>query len=240
VNQDFALLLTPAIARRLLRLPSRPMIDLPPEVAEIAEQDRIPLNEFDSFICPPTPERVAISQFMLDCNMRGSLEARYHPCMDETSILNVARLTRSPVTVLTTRRKDIWRDAAKNLFMTNVTYRQLQERDDYWIDDHCRDVLIFDLQIRNSIYLAARLAREFARTFIYVSYTVPDEQTPNWTGLAGTLFPDMPNPTLRHLGEEPLQSLAQRAAYYNNALFLEYISDTKLKEIEARMLSSKD
>lgn len=194
MNRDFVLPATPAVARRLLLLKRLCPIDLPDDLAELAQRDRIGEAAFDAMICPYTPERAAVTQFLLDNNLRGIVQARGHPCINELSMLNIARLAAAAKITVLTRRAGCWRAAANAWFLDHVDIRPPLNLTGRWIDERRGGPLIIDLHDDNYRLFCRPLMREFPQVMFYQSLQVSPTPRLHWRELAALLFPTMPSP----------------------------------------------
>ena len=220
MNQDLALLATPANARRL-RLFSRILpIELSPAISALATQDCLDQRVFDSLVCPYDAVKHTVTQFLLDCDLRGTVQTAYHPEVNPVALLNAVRLVTTEIIVITGRRH-VWSMAATAL---NIT---LQIGSLAWLEQHLeridrRSVLIVETDDREiASHLLRNVSREFPRTIIYdisdLARLVP------WVVWAQLLFPAMPHPLFpRMIAEMPAWErvpMAAVALFYNVALF---------------------
>jgi hypothetical protein len=226
VNQDFALLATPANARRLLRFSRIFQIELSPAIIALATQDCLGEQAFDSLVCPYDRVKHTVSQFLLDCNLRGAVQTAYHPEINPITLLNVVRLAAAEIVVVTGRRR-AWSMAAKAL---NIPLRTGSLT---WLEQSLeqidrRSAVIVETDDREiASYLLRNISREFARTIIYdtsdLARLVP------WVVWAQLLFPAMPHPLFpRMVADMPAAwasvSLAAIAVFYNVALFPDLVT----------------
>lgn len=210
MNRDFILKATPAVARRLLRFNQITRLDLPDGVEALAQQDRITETDFDPIICPYTPERAEITQFLLDNDMRGIVQASYHPMIDEITLLNIARISGDSKISVFSKRSIFWHKAARAWFLTDIDIRAPFDVAEQWIDQRRDGLLIIDLYDENYEYFRS-VVREFPRIIVYQ----PKDQQLHWTFLANLLFPTMPHP--QFFSDKILDD--DFAVFYNVCLF---------------------
>jgi hypothetical protein len=224
VNREFLLPAEPAVARRLLLLHQFGLIDLPAGLAKLAEQDRIPKSAFDQIICPHTPEREMIMQFLIDNNMRGIVQAAYHPGIDETTMLNIARVSSIGKVSVISRRTKTWRSAAKAWFLPDfdIMYPHI-DHNERWIDARRDGILIIDLDTDDDYqYICKPLIREFPHAILYQSSNIPIADCVHWSLLANLLFPTMHAVSLIRTNGPPhwaKKHLNDFALFYNMCLF---------------------
>jgi len=226
VNQDFALLATPANARRLLLFSRIFQIELSPAIIALTTQDRLDEQAFDSLVCPYDRVKHTVSQFLLDCDLRGMVQTAYHPEINPVALLNVVRLAASEIVVVTGRRH-AWSMAATAL---NISLRTGSLG---WLEQNLEQIdrnsaVIIETDDREiSSYLLRNVSREFPRTIIYdtsdLARVVP------WVVWANLLFPAMPHPLFpRMIADMPPACaglpLAAIAIFYNVALFPDLIT----------------
>lgn len=234
MNQDFALLATPALARRLLLLQSICKLELPDNLTALAQCNQITEADFDDFVCPYTSEIATITQFLLDNDMRGIVQAPYHPVMNEAAMLNVMRLSKIDKLSILTRRASVWHKAANSHFLSDkIHIRPPFGLTGAWIDQRRDGVLLIDLCDQIKDHQCNRFIREFPRTILYQPLTMKLNQLTHWTQLAAMLFPTMPHPwTIRLLKNNPehwaTMKLKDFAPLYNMCLFIQYIKTEKL------------
>jgi hypothetical protein len=228
VNQDFAMHATPAIARRLLHLSHVSNLKLPAELVALASQDCISEIDFDPFVCPYSAERLTITQFLLDSDLRGIVQASYHPAIDELTLLNVVRLAHPSKTTIVTTRRAIWRKAANAFALADLAITSPYEMTGHQIDARRDGALIFDLE--NFSPQRASPCNRFVREFPHIILYQPDEtdvqQIHHWTALATLLFPTMPEPMAWST-----KRLIDCVLFYNVCFFPEYIKSTELLNI---------
>lgn len=236
MSRDFAFLATPATARRLLLLQRFGLIDLPDGMTELAARDCIDASDFDEFVCPYTEERATITQFLLDNNLRGILQARYHPSFDELSVLNTLRLAQPSKITILTRRASAWRRYSRTWFLDDVEVLAPYDLTGAWIDERRDGPLVIDLcmQMTEGFELrGVRFLREFCQVILYQSCQLSLEQLTHWTVLAAMMFPTMPNPlSIGLIKNNPAHwatmQLHDFAHFYNVCLFPQYITSDKL------------
>lgn len=222
MNQDFALLPTPAIARRLLLMQRVCRLDLAPEISALAEQDRLDVAAcFDPFALPHSVARETITQFLLDCDLRGIVQANFHPDFTPLAVVNAVRYTPQQAVIMTTQRS-VWRNALQAFGLDWELWLpfRLQSED---IARLRHLVLIIDTNSFVSPRNMLNIAREFPRAIVYEQTTSFNDLT-SWTIWARALFPNMPPPVLARADhiETPLVNFAPA---YNTAIFPDLISD---------------
>jgi hypothetical protein len=225
MSRDFILSFTPAIARRLLLLKRFGLIDIPAEAESLAQCDRVTEANFDELICPYSVEQATVMQFLLDNDMRGIVQASLHPCIDEVTMLNIARQFSAKITVLT-KRISLWRQAAKAWFLTDIDIRSPFDLPGKWIDQRRDGSLIIDVVPTQVEFICRPVVREFPHTVLYQAYDV--DQPVHWTALAALLFPTMPHPSSIALANNPphweTKGLNDFAHFYNCCIFPEFIT----------------
>jgi hypothetical protein len=238
MNQDFAMHVTPAIARRLLLLSRVRKLNLPDELHALAAQDCVTERDFDTFVCPYSAERATITQYLLDNDLRAIVQASYHPAIDELTLLNAVRLARpSKTTILSPPfgsplRRGEWRKAANAYALPDLTIGSPYDMTGHDIDARRDGVLILDLDGFSPQRASPchRFVREFPRTILYQADETDLQQVHHWTSLATLLFPTMPPPTAR-----PTKRLIDCAHFYNFCVFPEFItSDDLLRLLEVQ------
>jgi hypothetical protein len=225
VNQDFCLTLTPANARRLRMFQNVSNIILPDDLNMIADQDMIGPDSFDQFVCPYNEEKRTITQFLLDCDLRGIVQRLYHR-FGVMEIINTVRLAKAKITIVFTRDKDTWTKAAKALFVDVLICNPFQLSGEE-IDKYRDGVLIIDFNHETSLSKIRSFATEFQRTILYDNQT---ELKYPWQMLANALFPTMPHPLYSKIVEDaPGNDKASHAfaPYYGMCLFEEFITDAR-------------
>jgi hypothetical protein len=230
MNQDFATLATPANARRLLLLRRVCKLNIPPAIVALATQDTLSAEAFDPMVCPYHIEKHAITQFLLDCNLRGVIQADYHPIMTPLNLLNVARLANPQRIIIVTERRLVWSAAITALMLSSASIVRSWAA----LDDVARDTtIIFDpawegsgshyrMQSQPNRQLF-NTVREFPKFMIYEQQQGFERLT-HWSVWARSLFPGMPHPlTPRLLQNVPSDwqkmSLAAFALFYNVCIF---------------------
>jgi len=235
MNEDFALLLTPANARRLLRIAQAcdMTIDNIEELLEIAVTNTLPEDAFDQFVCPYSLTREVITQFLLDNNLRGIIQQDYHSDFNEIALMNAVRIKRpNSVTVFTNREKT-WKDAAKACLPlgvdVNVSRPYMMVGDD--IDKHRSGILIIDndATTASAPHKLRAFASEFAST-LYFDSLRGFNLIPPWTLVASMMNPTMPNPLYPRMvidvSESYKKPLYLFAPLYGVCLFPELIDDS--------------
>lgn len=229
MNQDFALLATPANARRLQVFQRVCKIDLPASIEALAAEDRIDESAFDSMVCPCDSVKLMITQFLLDCDLRGAIQTAYHPEFHPIALLNAVRLAKPDLVIVATNRRRIWQSAS---IAVNLPIRQIADPSSYTVEGSLASVdrhatVIYDVDHITTPAMRY-LSREFARTIIYehreLSHVMP------WPFWARMLFPGMPHPLMPRLIKDVpsdwlKQPLAAFAVLYNVCLF-PYLIDT--------------
>jgi len=221
VNQDFALLATPANARRLLLLQRAGQIELTPAILELAAEDCLEASALDSLVCPDNPVKRIISQFLLDCQLRGIVQPAYHPEFEALALLNTVRLTTpSQVIVLSSYRRT-WLSGAIAVPVRCQTLGWL-EQNLATVDRHSVVIYEPDYHVNQHQNSLRFLVREFPRFIIYDSREIG--RLSHWSEWARLLFPTMPHPLLPHLAKDvPAYwrslPLAAFAVFYNVCLF---------------------
>jgi hypothetical protein len=221
VNQDLALLASPANARRLLLFSRVVSINLSPAIIELAAQDCLDEQVFDSLVCPYDTVKHTVSQFLLDCGLRGGVLTAYHPEINPVALLNVVRLVKSEIMVITGRRHT-WSMAAQalNIALQTVSLSWLEQNLDQI--DRWTTVIVETDDHQISPHLLRNVSREFPRLIIYdisdLKRLVP------WVVYGQLLFPAMPHPLFpRMIKELPAAwervPLAAFAVFYNIGLF---------------------
>jgi hypothetical protein len=221
VNQDFVLSATPGIARRLLLLQHASKLDLSPAIVALAEQDRIDDRAFDALVCPDHPVKRQITQFLLDCDLRGVVQRAYHPEFNPLALLNVLRLAKATEVIVLTTYHRVWKTGA---FPLPVQCMSLT-----WFEKHLMTidrgaVVVYDAEpcTGNQFVRLRYLVREFPRFIIYDSTEI--ERSSHWALWARLLFPTMPHPlasmvlqdTPAHWSALPSSAFA---LFYNVCLF---------------------
>jgi hypothetical protein len=245
MNQDFGLSLTPAIARRLLRIQEVSNVKLPDDLTILAQQDMIDEQSFDQFVCAYSDEKRAITQFLLDCDLRGIVQRLYHPCFDEMALLNAVRLGHPEHIVIFTERRDVWKQASKALFLDKVTHLHYHFRlSSEEIDKYRSGVLIVDLQ-QGEWSKIRDYGAEFAKTIIY-DHKTADQMSPSvlpnpWVFAAHALFPTMPDPMYPRIIEDIPEFWRDKpihlfSVYYNMCIFREYVNDRILALLDDKWI----
>jgi len=198
MNQDFALLATPANARRLLMFRRCCRLTVPSDIAALAVQDTIDENAFDPMVCQPCVEKHTITQFLLDCGLRGVVQADYHPTMTPLSLLNALRLANPARIIIITERRLVWTAAITALSLSSAAL----VRSVAALEDAPRDaVIVFEhpSDIHQSMsQTLTNVTREFPR-FIIFDPQQGFERLTHWSIWARGLFPGMPHPLLPRL-----------------------------------------
>lgn len=196
MNQDFALLATPANARRLLLFRRAVRLDVTPEIEALATQDRLDEQIFDPMVCPYNPAKYAIAQFLLDCDLRGGVQVAYHPEMNPLALLNAVRVASQDIVVVSGRR-GTWSMAASALRLRvkcMATPTSLLEDD---ISRHTVIIIEVDDQTGIARHHLRNLVREYPHLILYdisdVVRLVP------WAVWGQLLHPTMPHPLMPRL-----------------------------------------
>ena len=228
--RDFALLPTPANARRLLQFGAFGLIDLPAGLERIAAQDCVTESDFDGIICPITPTRRRAAQWLLDSNMRGIVQAHYHPDLHELALLNIAKIAKVAKLTILTRRFVEWRQAANALFFSDVDICTPYDLDGDWIEARRDGLLIVDICPlgRRCAACIATIGREFPQLIVYQSRECRNDSLLPWPVLAGELFPTMPPPESLKAAAMPKhwhgKDILEFAPFYNVCIFPELLS----------------
>ncbi len=225
MNQDFVLLLNPANARRLIRFQKILNMILPEGIEEISKQDLIDENCFDSIVCPYSEVKRDITQFLLDCNMRGIVMNKIHPEFSEIELINAVRISK-PKSIMICSHNDSWKKACNAFFLKDIvklkshpkhiTSQEIDDfRDGVLIIETGFNVLEYPKEIRN-------MGIEFAKTIVYDTNDFPSLHIFNyvWNNIITSLFPTMPiSFTKKSDNKEPYMF----AQLYNTCLFPEHI-----------------
>jgi hypothetical protein len=229
MNEDFGLSYTPGIARRLQILSRTGGIMLSEELNTLATEGGISEKDFDAFACPMTPTRKQVTQFLLDCDLRGIVQRKIHPEIAEVVICNAIRLKKPSHLTIFTQRRDVWRNAAKAMFLDDITsIRNHYQMTGEEIERDHGGVLLVDFQdnIEPQIAKLRDFSREFPSTIIYETFT---GMTP-WPLFAMIMFPTMPSPLLPRITSHVTSvwqdvPLHMFAPFYNACIFPELITD---------------
>jgi hypothetical protein len=233
MNQDFALLPTPANARRLLMLQRICPIEVSAEITAIAQRETIGESQFDPLICPHHPVKQAITQFLLDCRLRGIVQANYHPEYNEIALLHTLKLAHADRIHIVTNKPSRWTRPIAALSLERVTHTSLSlflSKDSIERRD---TVLVVDVTMgimRSRLRVAAQ---DFPQIIIYQANDGQTNLHAHWVIWAHLLFPGMPHPLYMALVENVPsawrhRSLAEFAPFYNTCLFPELITDRQL------------
>jgi hypothetical protein len=224
VNQDFAMLATSAMARRLLLLQPLCQLTLPEAITQLAAQNRLADNAFD----PYDSTRHVISQFLLDCNLRGVIQADYHPEMTPLAVLNVVRISQPTQIVIVSERRRVWANAgiALSLIIKIVTSVSALEDIDY------HAVVIYDTNYSSTMSVSGALqnvVRDFPHIIVFDDRRGFDRLM-HWTLWARLLFATMPHPLYpRRTADVPIiwkdHPLVDFAVFYNVCIFPNLITD---------------
>lgn len=234
MNQDFALLATPANARRLLLFQQVCALEIADELHAIAKHDMIGEHHFDALVCPYHPVKRAITQFLLDCNLRGIVPADFHPEYNEIALLHALKLAHSEHIHIITNKSSRWTApiAALSLEARTRTSQFLQLTKEE-IDCRHNTVVVLDCNLstmRNRLRIAAQ---EFPQIIIYQSDDGHIDLHTQWIIWAHLLFPTMPHPLYVRLIENIPSAwrslpLMRFAPLYNTCLFPNLITDSDL------------
>ena len=214
MNQDFALLATPANARRLKLFSHILPIDLSPAIVALAGQDCLEEQAFDS------PVKQTVAQFLLDCGLRGTVQPAYHPEINPSALLFVVQMA-APKVVVISMRRHVWLRAASALGMSIQvgTLSWLEQNLDQ--TDRSTVIIIETDEHEISSHHLRNVTREFPRTIIYdiseLARLIP------WVIWGQLLFPEMPHPLFPRLIQEVPPAwktipMAAFAVFYNVAL----------------------
>jgi hypothetical protein len=232
MNQDFAIPFTPANARRLVRFNEFLNIEITPEIAELAETDMISELNFDPFVCVHSKEKEMITQFLLDCNMRGIFQQEYHPSFGEIELLNTVKIHKPDCVTIFSNRENIWAKAGKFLGYQKINFRTffIKAED---IDKFRTGVLIIDFNFQpeySHLNKIRDIATEFEKTIVF---SPKGKHLESWPALARSLFPLMPSALypriVKNVPKEWSQvPICMFATLFNMALFPEFVVDMDL------------
>lgn len=234
MNQDFALLATPGNLRRLMLFQQVCAMEISDELHTMAKRDMLDEQHFDPLVCPYHPVKLAITQFLLDCNLRGIVLADYHPEYNEIAVLHALKLAQAERIHIITNRSARWSAPIAALSLESITHTsQLLQLSKEEIDQRHNTVLIVDC---NMGVMHGRLriaAQEYPRIIIYQSDDGHIDLHTQWVIWAHVLFPTMPHPLYVHLVENipsawRRQPLMRFAPLYNTCLFPDLITDRDL------------
>lgn len=237
MNEDFGLLLTSGNARRLIRFQRSFNISVSDGLDRIAQQDLIDEAAFDAIICPADAVKLAITQFLLDCNLRGVIQYNFHREFSEIAVLNAVRLAKPEHVVIFTERRELWRNCAKAWFQDDICHIYTPFNLSFEeIDKFRSGVLIVDCDNRTEMFAnkIRDFGSEFPRTIVYdPSCDDGFDGVAPWTFWARALFPTMPHPLYpRVVANIPNdwidKHLSLFAPFYNVCLFPDLISDPRL------------
>jgi hypothetical protein len=231
MNQDFLLAATPANARRLLLFRRSTPIDLVEPLDAMAAQERLDAAVFDQWVCPYDPVHYTVAQFLLDCGLRGVVQADYHPEITPLRLLHTVQLTKLESIIVITERRRMWAMACTALrFKVEIASAlfALQDADR-------RAVVIYDTDYTPAFQLSPRLRplmREFPRFIVYDRQRGFDRLI-HWSLWARWLCHSMPHPLYPRLvvnGPEDWRKLplAAFALFYNVCLFPHLISEPSI------------
>jgi len=171
MNQDFLLPATPAVARKLVRFADLTSLDLDPRIRSLAERDRVTADAFDPFLCPATPERIVLTQFLLDAGLRAGVVAPGGPT--QTTILNAARLMGVEKVIIASRDPKRWKEAVAGSGLPKTAFVMLSHRAAFREEEQegRRDgLMVLDWHDTTITFetteLFTAIAREFPRTVI--------------------------------------------------------------------------
>jgi hypothetical protein len=231
MNQDFLLPATPANARRLLLFRRNTPIDVDDPLDALAMQDRLAESAFDELVCPYDPVAYTIAQFLLDCGLRGVIQADYHPEITPLRILHIVQQVRSESVMVITERRRVWAMASMALHIKVEMASALIA-----LEDASRDtVVIYDANYSPTFQFNPRLRhwlREFPH-FLIFDQRRGFERLMHWTLWARWLCPGMPHPLAPRLVSDVPEvwrklPLAAFAVFYNVCLFPHLITEPSI------------
>ena len=234
MNQDFAVLATPANARRLLLLSRTGAISVPDDIAQLATRDMIGEADFDPLVCPYNPVKRALTQFLLDCNLRGVVQDVYHPEFNALALLYTIKLAKVQRIVILSSRPTRWEPIIASLSLHAIAkvipLAALAEAD---FERRQDTALVVDADATTFRERLRIIAREFPQVIVY-EHTVDASLETHWTMWATVLFPTMPHPLyVRMVKDVPphwtTQHLIDFAPFYNTCIFPDLIIDPHLK-----------
>lgn len=223
MNLEFDLALTPATARRLVRLASIAEVEIDPAIAARANDDRIDFNALDLPVGLTEWERNAV-QFALDCALRLAIPSeRAQPAWDVA--LTAARISGVRPILVASPQTVKWTQHALRFGLSvsshagdepDILLRKIDKMiDQNLLYDRRGGLLIIDWKQVEEIR-ATGLAREFERCIIVGNPTPTDDRTDlkdsPYSGVLGemvkTLYPEIDTSPLteaafgraRHLG----------------------------------------
>ena len=235
MNQDFVLSATPSNARRLMLLQRIGAIHITDEIRALAARDAIDESHFDPLVCPYHPVKHRITQFLLDCKLRGVVMANFHPEYNEIALLHAIKLAKAPRIHIISSHHTRWNPAIAALSLTPIVekspFLMLSKQQ---IDQHRHNtVLVVDANLSVLRGKLRILAQEFAQVIIYQANDSNRSLHSEWLVWANLLFPSMPHPLYPHVVENvPAAwselSLVDFAPFYNTSLFPDLISERSL------------
>lgn len=210
MNQDFGLSLTPANARRLLRFRETFNIQLLNDLSELAQQERITETDFDPLVCPCNETRLTVTQFLLDCKLRGVVQQNFNREFDETALLHAIHLTKPSAITIIAKNKIVWRLALRCFGLERISeiHTGLSAET---VTRRRASVLIYNVgddDIGRPLY---NHANEFAQFIVFELLRDSTTLIP-WTLWAHMLFPTMPTPFVRPYGASDSHGLVQYPA----------------------------
>lgn len=234
MNQDFGVLATPANARRLLLLSRTGTINLPDEIVQLAARDMITEADFDPLVCPYNPVKRTLTQFLLDCNLRGVVQDVYHPEFNPLALLHTLKLANAQRIVILSSRPNRWEAIIVSLSLRAIAkvmpFAALADAD---FERRQHTVLVVDADGTTFRDRLRIIAREFPQIIVY-EHTVDANLETHWTMWAHVLFPTMPHPLYVRLVKNvpshwASQHLIDFAPYYNICIFPDLITDPHLR-----------
>lgn len=246
MNQDFGLSLKPATARRLIRIQQVCNVALPENLIDLALQDRIGENAFDPFVCPCDDAKLEITQFLLDCNLRGIVQRNYHLEFNEMALLNAIRHVKPNFVTIYSDRHDVWKDAAAAFFVSDVV-KITSSMTNEEMDERRSGILIFDgppvgPSINTAMTKLRNFGSEFPRTLVFDRRQDWNMLMP-WNLWAQSLWPTMPNPLypriVKNISEAYNKPLHMFAPLYNVCMFPELMEDAALEHLNDKYLHSR-
>ena len=182
MNQDFALELTPAIARRLVTIAKLGRVILDERIIATAKEGLLSEDVWADELLLPSANQRAMTQFIIDCGLRCAIAC---PGIEESVILNAVRLTDfdGPISIAT-RCISRWNAALQGFTLSDrakvvtIAAAYDPERNDSICDqEHRKGLLIIDWRgSGRSFRMGDQLARydnlvgmcrEFPRTIVF-------------------------------------------------------------------------
>ncbi len=231
MNQDFAMMATPANVRRLLRLQAICPIDLPTDIIALATQDQIGEADFDSMVCPYHPVKATIAQFLIDCRLRGIVQTAYHPEFDRFALLHTIKLSQPTKIIILSNRPSIWLPVIKGLRLNHITSAMVwYSLSNAEIEQYRQNtVLVIDVDLTTPQGKLKILSRVFPQTIVFEQSLIDPAQHTHWAIWARLLFPAMPHPLYTRMVKDTPQwcdrPLVNFAPFYNTCIFPDLITN---------------